>query len=374
MKHEIRAEWSAEVEIQVQFFDLDPMEIVWHGRYVQYLETARCALLDRIDYNYPQMKASGYAWPVIDLHLRYAAPATFGQRIKVRAAIVEWENRLKIDYLISDAVSGKRLTRASTVQVAVGLEDREMRFASPPVLLEKLGLASGLATGLARRASGKIRAVATRSALAAMLFAAAVAGLVVDAHAATTAPIAQIQSVLAKPDSMCGRFDQAKQLVGIKKPLLSSGRFCVVAGKGVLWRTLQPFASTLRLTPDEIVQMQGDRVAMRLDAKQEPVVKMINSVLFSLLAGDLGQLDQVFIIEGSLDSKSRLWKVALQARQPALAKAIGAIDLEGGEYVRKVVMNEAGGDHTEILFSDIRTGASSLTPEETAAFASAGAR
>lgn len=362
MKHETREDWSAEVEIQVQFFDLDPMEIVWHGRYVQYLETARCALLERIDYNYPQMKASGYAWPIIDLHLRYAAPATFGQRIKVRATIVEWENRLKIAYLITDAASGKRLTRASTVQVAVGLADRALCFVSPPVLLEKLGLAAGPV----RRAAG---AVALWLTMAAMLFAAPVT----SARAATAAPIAQIQSVLAKPDAMCGRFDQSKQLVGIKKPLLSNGRFCVVAGKGVLWRTLQPFASTLRLTRDEIVQMQGSRVAMRLDAKQEPVVRMINSVLFSLLAGDLGQLDQVFAIEGSLDNKTRLWKVALQARQPALAKAIGAIDLEGGEYVRKVVMNEAGGDHTEILFSDIHTGISALAPEETAAFAQTGA-
>jgi acyl-CoA thioester hydrolase len=132
--------WRSEIELQVQFFDLDPMEIVWHGRYVQYLETARCALLDSIDYNYPQMKASGYAWPVIDLHLRYAAPATFGQRLKVRAVLVEWVNRLKIDYLISDADSGKRLTRASTVQVAVALASREMCFASPPVLLQKLGI------------------------------------------------------------------------------------------------------------------------------------------------------------------------------------------------------------------------------------------
>jgi acyl-CoA thioester hydrolase len=133
--------WSAEIEVQIQFFDLDPMEVVWHGRYVQYLETARCALLEQIDYNYPQMTASGYAWPVIDLHLRYAAPAVFMQRIKVRAAIAEWENRLKIDYLISDADSGRRLTRASTVQVAVEIASGEMCFASPPILLQKLGIA-----------------------------------------------------------------------------------------------------------------------------------------------------------------------------------------------------------------------------------------
>jgi acyl-CoA thioester hydrolase len=120
--------WSAESQLQVQFFDLDPMEIVWHGHYVKYPEIVRCALLDSIDYNYVQMKESGYAWPVIDLHVRYAAP--------------EWENRLKIDYAILDAASGRRLTRASTTQVAVGIATAEMCFVSAPVLFQKLGVQS----------------------------------------------------------------------------------------------------------------------------------------------------------------------------------------------------------------------------------------
>ena len=132
--------WTAEIEMQVQFYDLDPMEIVWHGNYVKYLEIARCALLDSIDYNYTRMKESGYAWPVIDLHLRYVKPAVFGQRLKLTASIVEWENQLKIDYLIADAASGVRLTRASTTQVAVDMRTREMCFVSPPILFEKLGV------------------------------------------------------------------------------------------------------------------------------------------------------------------------------------------------------------------------------------------
>jgi acyl-CoA thioester hydrolase len=140
MRKKREARWFAEIEMQVQFFDLDPMEIVWHGNYVKYLEVARCALLDKIGYNYVEMKASGYAWPIIDMHLRYAAPATFGQVLKLRAEIVEWENRLKIDYLISDAATGRRLNKASTVQVAVDMASKEMCFVSPPVLFEKLGV------------------------------------------------------------------------------------------------------------------------------------------------------------------------------------------------------------------------------------------
>ncbi|WP_337057537.1 acyl-CoA thioesterase [Pseudomonas sp. USHLN015] len=127
---------QAEVEILVPFFDVDMMEVVWHGHYVKYLEVARCALLDKLDHNYSQMRDAGYAWPIIDLQLRYIRGARFGQRIVVRADLVEWENRLKINYLITDAATGERLTRGSSVQVAVEIATREMLLASPKVFLE----------------------------------------------------------------------------------------------------------------------------------------------------------------------------------------------------------------------------------------------
>jgi hypothetical protein len=179
-------------------------------------------------------------------------------------------------------------------------------------------------------------------------------------------PTAKIQAALAKPKILCGRFDQSKQLVGMKKPLLSSGRFCVAAGKGVLWRTLQPFPSTLRLTRDEIVHMQGERVAVRLDAKQEPVVRMINNVMFSLLAGDLGQLETLFEGEGSVQDNQ--WSVALKARDPGLAKVIAGVSLEGGAFVKQITIHEASGDLTNIVFSAMQTGEAALAPEEAAQF------
>lgn len=196
----------------------------------------------------------------------------------------------------------------------------------------------------------------------------AVAALALAAlgHVQAAVPVAKIQAMLAKPSIMCGRFDQTKQLAGMKKPLAAEGRFCVVAGKGVLWRTLKPFPSTLRLTRDEIVNYQGDRIAMRLDAKTEPTVRVINNVLFSLLAGDLGQLDTLFDGDGSVDATS--WNVALKPRQAALEKAIGEIRLEGGAYVKSIVMNEAGGDRTTIVFSGIQTGEGAMSKEEAALF------
>jgi acyl-CoA thioester hydrolase len=131
----------AEVELQVQFYDVDALHVVWHGHYAKFFEHARCALLDAIGYNYVEMRDSGFAWPVIDLHIRYAQPAVFGQRITVRAELVEWEQRLRIEYLITDAATGVRLSKGSTTQVAVSMATQEMCFVSPPILFEKLGLA-----------------------------------------------------------------------------------------------------------------------------------------------------------------------------------------------------------------------------------------
>ncbi|MHB0843453.1 acyl-CoA thioesterase [Stutzerimonas nitrititolerans] len=127
---------QAEVEVLVPFFDVDSMDVVWHGHYIKYFEVARCALLDRIGHNYQQMRDAGYAWPVIDVQLRYMRGARFNQRIIVRADLIEWENRLKINYLINDAVTGERMTRGTSVQVAVEIASREMQLASPKVFVE----------------------------------------------------------------------------------------------------------------------------------------------------------------------------------------------------------------------------------------------
>src|ERR1700750_3102826 len=133
---------SHEIEVVPPFFDIDSMDIVWHGHYVKYLELARCALLDRFDYGYTRMRESGYAWPVIELQLKYVRAATFNQPLVVRATIVEWQNRLKIAYAIRDAKTGAKVNAATSTQVAVDIATGEMQYVSPPVLRERLGVSA----------------------------------------------------------------------------------------------------------------------------------------------------------------------------------------------------------------------------------------
>jgi acyl-CoA thioester hydrolase len=119
------------------------MQVVWHGNYVRYLEQARAALMDKIGYNFPGLDASGYLWPIVDMRLKYIRPIRFRQSVEVEATLVEYENRIRIDYLCRDHASGEILTKAHTIQVAVLAETGELSLESPPALLEKVRAAAG---------------------------------------------------------------------------------------------------------------------------------------------------------------------------------------------------------------------------------------
>lgn len=128
---------ETEIKVKVPFFDADSMGVTWHGHYVKYLELARCALLEKLDYNYNQMRESGYAWPIVSIKVKYIRSSFFDQELKVLARLTEYENCIKIKYIITDAATGETLTKAETTQIAINMETRETCFVSPQVFLNK---------------------------------------------------------------------------------------------------------------------------------------------------------------------------------------------------------------------------------------------
>lgn len=132
---------SARVDIDVPFHDVDAMNFAWHGRYLKYFELARCRLLRLFDYDYPQMLESGYLWPIVECHIKYVRSAAYGQNLCVEATLLEYENRIKIAYLVRDAETGERMTKGYTVQVAVDASSRELQFVSPDIVLKNVAKA-----------------------------------------------------------------------------------------------------------------------------------------------------------------------------------------------------------------------------------------
>jgi len=127
---------SSEIEFDVAFHDVDMVGIVWHGNYLRYMENARWELMRRIDYGLERMLASGAGWPVIDVQVKYINAARFGDRLRARASLVEWENTLAVNYLLTRVPDGKRILRGRTVQVAVDMRSGELQFACPKDFVE----------------------------------------------------------------------------------------------------------------------------------------------------------------------------------------------------------------------------------------------
>jgi acyl-CoA thioester hydrolase len=134
---------SATIEVTVAFHDIDVVGVMWHGHYLKYLETARWSLMDKLDFGFDVMVASGYSWPIVEMHVKYVQAARLGQRLSVRASLIEWEHRLTVNYLVARADNHERLARARSMQVAVDARTNALQFVTPQPLLERVQRALG---------------------------------------------------------------------------------------------------------------------------------------------------------------------------------------------------------------------------------------
>lgn len=124
--------------IDVQFFDLDPMNVVWHGNYVKYLEFARCDMLSKIGYTYDDMKKDGFAYPVAKMDLKFIKPALFMQKLKIVTTLVELEPSLNIKYEIFDAKTNEKIFTAKSMQICVDINTLESVYTAPKRFIESV--------------------------------------------------------------------------------------------------------------------------------------------------------------------------------------------------------------------------------------------
>jgi len=128
----------AEEELTVEFFDLDPLQVVWHGNYINYFEIGRRALLEKIGYGYDEMVKSGYAFPVIEVSVKYLSSLRFRDRARIKAILMEYENRLLIRYEIRNAQTGQLTTKGTSTQMAYDVNKKDSCFVCPSILVKKI--------------------------------------------------------------------------------------------------------------------------------------------------------------------------------------------------------------------------------------------
>ncbi len=127
-----------ETNLTVQFYDLDPLNVVWHGNYIKYLETARCELLDKLGYDYEDMKRDNVAYPVATMDLKFIKPCVFNQKLKIITSVEEIEPSLIMKYTIYDAKTGDKLFKARSMQICIDKTTNESIYSAPEGLKEKL--------------------------------------------------------------------------------------------------------------------------------------------------------------------------------------------------------------------------------------------
>lgn len=128
----------AEAETIIEFYNLDPMQVVWHGNYINYFELGRRSLLEKIGYSYNEMKDSGFSFPVVDISLKYLKPLKFKDRIRIKAVLMEYESCLRIKYEIYNAETGDTATRGVSTQMAYDIKKDESCFVCPEILIKKV--------------------------------------------------------------------------------------------------------------------------------------------------------------------------------------------------------------------------------------------
>ncbi len=137
---ETRKGRSHEVRMKVSFYDLDPMQMVWHGNYLKYFDVARSELFDCAGVDLMAYHArTRYLFPIIRTGVKHIHPLRWRDEFVCRAAVREARAKIIVDFEIRLAADGRLCARGTTEQAAVLAPEMEMAFTIPEEIRRALG-------------------------------------------------------------------------------------------------------------------------------------------------------------------------------------------------------------------------------------------
>ena len=79
---------TGETTLRVRYAETDKMGVVYHSNFLIWFEVGRVELLRQLGFQYSDMEAKDDCHiPVVDLHVRYKAPARYDDEILVRTQL-----------------------------------------------------------------------------------------------------------------------------------------------------------------------------------------------------------------------------------------------------------------------------------------------
>lgn len=125
---------TVRIERQLQFNEVDILQIAWHGHYAKFFEQANAALGDKIGLSYQEYGKHRLGAPIVQLHIDYYRPLKLSERFTVEARLI-WSDAAKLntEYTIT-CENGQLACCGYTVQMLIDLETREPHLFAPPLL------------------------------------------------------------------------------------------------------------------------------------------------------------------------------------------------------------------------------------------------
>jgi len=131
---------SHEVKMKAPFFDLDPMQIVWHGNYMKYFDIARSELFISLGADlFAFHERSRCVFPIIRSAVKHIHPLRWGDEFICRATVKDARTKIVIAFEIRLAVDGTVCARGTTEQAAVLAPEMEMVYTIPDEIRRALG-------------------------------------------------------------------------------------------------------------------------------------------------------------------------------------------------------------------------------------------
>lgn len=122
---------------RVRFEEVDPLGIVWHGRYPSFFEDARVALGDSLGVGYMNFHGNGVVAPIRQLQVDYHSPLKYGETFNV-TALLHWTDAARMNFeFVVENESGAVTTTGCTVQLFLDL-DGELLMTPPDFYREFL--------------------------------------------------------------------------------------------------------------------------------------------------------------------------------------------------------------------------------------------
>jgi acyl-CoA thioester hydrolase len=106
--------------VRVNYSETDQMGVVYHARYLVWLDVARTEHLRQCGMSYRELEASGLRLAVSEVAVRYRQPARYDDPIRIRCWVREVASRrVDFGYAVEHADDGRLLATASTSLLAL---------------------------------------------------------------------------------------------------------------------------------------------------------------------------------------------------------------------------------------------------------------